>query len=284
MPRSRNNRWEHNGEDNWYNDNSGQERLAPGDGSSQHMNSNQNSTFSDSSPHLGPFTQAVDETIAKLRASQEALKSLGDSFTKHSQEIKKIPEIQQRHAALEKQSKHKDMKIKKQENTIETLVGKISAKETEVEEEMTKFNKEKEAFEEEQERIRKEAETATKRQKVRAAELANEQAKEVENLKAELNTKYEMDVKALKEDKAKWETQHEEELTRLEASNQERTQRITDLETQLERAREQARRDQERYEDIEAAKSKYKSEKEEFATKLQKLENEFSLDSHPDDF
>jgi DNA repair exonuclease SbcCD ATPase subunit len=226
----------------------------------------------------------VDETIAKLRASQEALKSLGDSFTKHSQEIKKIPEIQQRHAALEKQSKHKDMKIKKQENTIETLVGKISAKETEVEEEMTKFNKEKEAFEEEQERIRKEAETATKRQKVRAAELANEQAKEVENLKAELNTKYEMDVKALKEDKAKWETQHEEELTRLEASNQERTQRITDLETQLERAREQARRDQERYEDIEAAKSKYKSEKEEFATKLQKLENEFSLDSHPDDF
>jgi DNA repair exonuclease SbcCD ATPase subunit len=279
--KNRSNRREDYGNDQWYSDNQGQDRVTTnGVEGGQDMNLAPSNSIS----NLGPFSQAADEAISKMLAAKNAIELLGEVFSRYSQEIKEIPNIQKRSEDMEKQCTHKDRVIREHKVTIGTLTQNLHEKKNEVADELAKLDGDKEALKEEKEAFKRQSKDADKRHKDLEMELMSNHEKILAKKETELKVVCDARQEALEEDKKKWEARHSKMMKALETSNQEGKRKITDLEAQLEACRAQLRNEKMRYEDLEAAKTKYREEKEELATKLQNLESEFCIDSQTDKF
>ncbi|KAF4627626.1 hypothetical protein G7Y89_g10528 [Cudoniella acicularis] len=234
--------------------------------------------------NLKSYTDNVQAAIRAINTVQEKFQTLNDCFVKQVQDIEMVPEIHQQLTELQIQCASKDTTITKQQSTIEVLHGMRQESEAKLAKRKAKIEEEESALEREKKEQGEKIKKAEKSIEAKKAEIKYELEKEYKKREVEQNKAHMSRMEQLENKSKKQGDEQRKKLRGLENENKnlsenvERKQnKVTELEKQLEIAKE-------KYEMMETAATSYKKQAEDLKTKLEETGNEFEMTSMPADF
>ncbi|KFY94124.1 hypothetical protein V498_04039 [Pseudogymnoascus sp. VKM F-4517 (FW-2822)] len=226
---------------------------------------------------LGPWTQAVRETVQSMGATNYAIQDLQLKFKSHRDELMKMDEIMNKLAVLEKECEEKDSEIVKQDNTITTLTTRNEKREANiVEREKELAQKEKEL---DQERVKQEKRVAAVKAEERLkleseySELTQEVAQSCDKRKKELEDEF-----------AKAKVLNDKRVTALETEKQQLLQTMDEEKRRAKAQSEMLEKSTEQCDVLERAIGSVKNDMRELEKELERIKKDFALNSQPREY
>lgn len=226
---------------------------------------------------LGPWSEAVGETVQSMGAAHRAIKDLQDKFKLHIDDLAMIEEMRDRLDQLEETCKERGDEIKVQENAITTL-RKIDAKsKITIEHEKAVIEKGKQALEEEKIKLGKRVTTMI-------AEERHKLEDEVERCLAGHRQSHDKRMKELEDEFARQRDKNNGTVTALEANNERLLATVEEQERTIEAQRKELAKNLEQYDVVERAKDSFKADMLAREAELKTIKEEFALSSRSTDY
>jgi chromosome segregation ATPase len=227
-------------------------------------------------PSLGPWTQAVSETVRTMGAAQQAIRDLENKFTSHKDDLSMMDETRNRLDHLEESCRDKDEKILKQEHAIIILKSIDEKTKTEIERKQAEIEKDRQSLDQEVAKQKKRVSVAMEEEKHKleseSAKRLTQHDKSFDKRKKELEAEFAKQ----KDENNRRVTDLESERDRLRAAVEESKQRMKIQGEKLEKADELC-------DVLTRAKDSVKSDKKVLEKELDMMKKEFALSSKSKD-
>jgi chromosome segregation ATPase len=229
----------------------------------------------DSSQHrpkhgLGPWTEAVSETVRSMGAAHQAIKDLQGRFESHVDDLRTMEETKETLRQLKGECREKDEEIQRHAATITTL-SSMNRKT----EEMSKHQKEK--IEQERQELEQEKAKLEKRVTTAIAEERHKLRKEFDKLVIEHGQSYDKRKKELEDEFAAQREENNRRVTALEAENGQLSTTVEKQEATVENQAKKLEKTIEQCDVLERAKDSIKRELLDREMELDMLKREFAL-------
>jgi chromosome segregation ATPase len=234
--------------------------------------------------NLGPLTQATREAVQHMLETHKAFNHLSDMYTKHASDIEEVPKIRQRFTELEKQGKDKDEKIRKLQDTIETLEERRQDKEAAFTQEKRVNKKERDRLEADREELRKLKETTEEKIKIQDAERRREKERELEKLKREQENELRIRKDELEREMKKQEEEIKLTLATVEARRDKLSKELIEKKDQNKDQEIKLKEAVKHYDIVDRAMNSYKDETDRLKVRLEMIESEFALNNRTPEF
>ena len=228
-------------------------------------------------PGLGPWTQAVSETVKTIGAAQRAIRDLEDKFLLHKDALSMMDETRTRLDQLEEACKDKDEEIQRQGITITTLKNMDQKAKTEIERKQSEIEKDKQWLDQEIAKQKKRVSVAMEEEKHKLvnemAKLLTQHGKSFDKRKKELEDGF---VKQ-RDENSRRVSDLESERERLRAAVEESKKTMQIQGEKLEQAVEQC-------DVLKRAKDSVKVDNKALERELDMMKKEFALSSKSKDY
>jgi chromosome segregation ATPase len=226
---------------------------------------------------LGPWTQAVHETVQSMGAAHQAIKDLQDKFKFHIDDLHMVAETSKRLNQLEDECREKDDELTRQENTITTLTRFDQRTKDDLERKRVKIEEEKNELDQEKGKLEKRVSMAT-------AEERHKLTREVETLRAQQTEKYEQRVKELEAEFARKKDENDRRVTALEAEKGQLSTTVEKQKRTVETQGKKLKKITEQCDVLERAKDSVKRDKQALEEELEMMKKEFALTPKSKDY
>jgi chromosome segregation ATPase len=226
---------------------------------------------------LGPWTQAVHETIQSMGATHQAIKDLQDKFTFHIDGLRMVEETRKRLNQLEHECKEKDEELMMQENTITTLTRFDQKTKDELERKREKIEEEKRELTQEKGKLEKRVSMAT-------AEEKHKLNLEVGTLRKQHTEEHKTRMKELEAEFARKKAENDRRVTALVAENGQLSTTVEKREKTVETQGKKLEKITEQCDVLERAKDSVKRDKQALEEELEMMKKEFALTPKSKDY
>lgn len=221
---------------------------------------------------LGPWTQAVNETIRTVDATQRAIGDLQHQFTLHKNQLSTMDDTRNRLNQLKQVCIDKDAKIHKQENAIEILKDMAHEAHADIE-------RQKAEIEQERQLLDQDIAKQKKRALLAAAEEKRSLDEKSETLSAEQEKSTKKRMKELEDEFSKKSDENNRRVTSLESERDQLRRTVEDSKRDMEIQREKLAKFTGLCEVQEIAIDTFKAQKKAAERELEMMKKEFALDS-----
>lgn len=228
-------------------------------------------------PGLGPWADAVRETVHSLGTANQAINDLQGIFASHMKELAAVDETKNKLTQLEEAYKEREEEIEKQENTITTLT-KIDQK--------VKANIERRAAELQQKEDQLDQEKSKQERRVTMA-TAEERLKlknQYEQLMKEQGRSYDDRRKELENEFSQKRDENNKLATALMAEKQELLAAVDKQNMLIEVQTENLKQTTEQCDTLKRAKDSVKMEMRDRERELAMMKEELGLNSKPEEY
>jgi chromosome segregation ATPase len=226
---------------------------------------------------LGPWTQAVHETVQSMGAAHQAIKDLQDKFTFHIDDLHMVAETSKRLNQLENECRNKDDELTMQEHTITTLTRLDQKSKDDIDRERVKIEAEKKDLDQEKGKLEKRVSMAT-------AEEKHKLSLEVKTLKEKHTEEYKARMKELEAEFARKRDENDRRVTALVAENGQLSTTVEKQKRTVETEGKKLENITEQCDVLERAKNSVKRDKQALEEELEMMKKEFALTPKSKDY
>jgi chromosome segregation ATPase len=244
------------------------------DGRENRRNQRQGESHTD---HLVPFTQAANTTVRQLSEAQKAIQNLSEMYSTYARDIEHIQETKQKLFQLEDALEEKELKVKNQEITINTIFESTNNRDHELKKMEQDILKDRRALESERESIKVMKENAEKRSKAQEAELRHKLDQELKTLKAAQEKELHLEKQRLGQEREGLEKEFQRSLSNVQAEMAKVSEDLKKVTKQNEERENELEKAQKRIEELDRLKDSYQDDTRKLQARLEKMENEFGL-------
>ncbi len=258
------------GEVSEHGDGNGNDRASNNTSGGRSRQSRGTSSQREYQPGLGPWTQAVHETVQSMGAAHQAIKDLQDKFALHMDDLRMMAETRKRLNQLEDECRDKDDELTRQEHTITTLARIDQKTKDEIERKREEIDEEKRELNQEKAKLEKRVSAAT-------AEERHKLNREVEALTTQHTEKYKKRREELEAEFARKKDENDRRVTALEAENERLSTAVEKQKRTIETQVKKLEKTAEQCDVLERAKDSVKRDKQALEEELEMIKKEFAL-------
>lgn len=172
--------------------------------------------------NLGAWTDATNDAVRLMLETERAIRTLRDSYKRHSHDIEEFAITQQQLSELRQECAAKDDKIRMQKDGIAALTELSQEKDERLKQDREDITKERHGLEEEKRDFKKSKENAEKRAKAEAAQQKLKGERELDKLKSEQTRRFTQEMEKLEQQKKKLEGENKKAMSDLVANKSKR--------------------------------------------------------------
>lgn len=261
-----------------------------GDNAARRQNQRQNhrsgqvAREAQSSSTLQPYTNTVVDTTKAIAAVQTQLEKLSELYIKHAADIENVTEVHRKFFKLQNECSYKDDRIRRMKYTIAELRTTTQEEEAKLAEQREKVKQDEKKLKEEKDAQEKRAAKADKSIEAQKAQMELEMKKVLDSRQRKQEEEHKIRMKQLEKEMSVKEDSTKKKMQGLEAEKKRLSDDLERKKKQIEELTKKWSAKSEELDDIVAAKTSYKKQKEDLEVKLNEIQNEFGLNTKTADF